>query len=139
MRYLPRYWAALLPLGVAACGYRAPPATDTANPAYIAARDSCAQSASATVDKTNAKTGLAWMSSPVLRWSEIGDATGACMDSKGYGRVRWCTSDELRSGTHQNGMIVTASGVQCSDPPTHRADTAPPVSAPRTKAAKRSP
>ena len=139
--------ALTLLLGLAACGYRPPPATDTANPGYVAARDACQSSATTAVDRSNAKTGLAWMSSPVTRWGEIGDATSSCMDGKGFGRLRWCTPAELRSGTRPNaamsGMVVTASGVQCSDPPTdpstHPADTSPPASAPKAKAGKRSP
>ena len=134
---------ATLLLALAACGYHPPPNTDTGSPAYVAARDSCRSAAVTTVNTTDAKTGLAWMSSPVLRWGQIGDATGACMDGKGFGRLRWCTPEELRSGTRQSDMIVTASGVQCSDPPTdpstRPADTSPPASAPKVKAAKRSP
>lgn len=103
-------------LTLAACGYHPPPQTNTASPAYVADRDACEDNAASTVNKANAKTGLAWFSSPVRRWSQIADATQACMGEKGYGRVRWCTADELHSGSRQGNMIVTASGVQCSDP-----------------------
>ncbi len=106
-------------LALAACGYHPPPQTDTASPAYIADRDACEDKSAGEVNKINAKTGLAWFSSPVRRWSQIADTTQTCMAGKGYGRVRWCTPDELRSGNRQGNMIVTSSGVQCSDPPTH--------------------
>jgi hypothetical protein len=104
---------------LAACGYHPPPQTNTASPAYVADRDACEDKSSTDVNKTNAKTGLAWFSSPVRRWSQIADAAQSCMAGKGYGRVRWCTADELRSGNRQGSMIVTSSGVQCSDPPAH--------------------
>ena len=106
-------------LTLAACGYQPPPQTNTANPAYVADRDTCEDQSHDQVNKTNAKTGLAWFSSPVRRWSQIADATQSCMAGKGYGQVRWCTPEELRSGNRQGSMIVTSSGVQCSDPPTH--------------------
>ena len=133
--------ALLVLVGLAACGYQAPPRTDTASPAFAAARDACEDSAAKQVNQRNAKTGLAWMASPVRRWSQIGDATAACMDGKGFGRVRWCTPEELRNGNRQNGLIVTASGIQCSDPPglpsERPADTSPPASAPTGKAGTR--
>ena len=79
--------------------------------------DACQDQAATKVNETNAKTGLAWFASPVRRWSQIGGATRACMAAKGYGEVRWCTADELRRGSRQGDVIVTASGVQCVDPP----------------------
>ncbi len=105
-------------LALAACGYDPPPHTDTASPAYVADRDACEDKSASDVNRVNAKTGLAWFSSPVRRWGQIADTTQACMAGKGYGRVRWCTAEELRSGSRQGTMIVTSSGVQCSDPPT---------------------
>ena len=110
---------AILPLlTLAACGYQPPPQTNTENPAYIADRDKCEDTSAGDVNKTNAKTGLAWFRSPFRRWSQIADATQSCMAGKGYGRLRWCTADELRSGNRQGNVIVTSTGVQCSDPPT---------------------
>jgi hypothetical protein len=109
---------AAIPVTLAGCGYQPSPRVDTANPAYIADRDACEDKSSGDVNKASAKTGLAWLTSPVRRWGQISDTTQACMASKGYGRVRWCTPEELRSGNHQGNMIVTSSGVQCSDPPT---------------------
>ena len=109
---------ALSVLTLAACGYHPPPQTNTSSPAYIADRDTCEDKAASDVNKTNAKTGLAWFSSPVRRWGQIADATQNCMAGKGYGRLRWCTADELRGGSRQGSVIVTASGVQCADPPT---------------------
>lgn len=136
MRTLPL--ACLLTL--TACGYTPPPRVDTASPAYIADRDACESASAAAVNQRNAKTGLAWFSSPVRRWSQISDATQSCMAGHGYGRLRWCTADELRDGNRQGDVVVTSSGVQCSDPPTARpADTSPPAPASSAKAAKRSP
>ncbi len=110
---------AVLLLGVAACAYHPPPQTDTASPAFIADSDTCEDTAAETVNKTNAKTGLAWFASPVRRWGQIADATQSCMAGKGYGRLRWCTADELRGGNRRGNVIVTSEGVQCADPPTH--------------------
>lgn len=111
---------AIVPLlTLAACGYHPPPQTNTASPAYVADRDACEDKSASDVNKANAKTGLAWFSSPVRRWGQIADTTQACMAGKGYGRLRWCTADELLSGNHQGTVFVTSSGVQCSDPPTH--------------------
>ncbi len=105
----------LLLAGLVACGYRPVAQTETTAPTYQVDLSSCRKTAETDIDKRNAKTGLAWFASPVRRWGQIGDATGACMDGKGYGRVRWCTADELRTGGgHQ---VVTSNGVQCSDKP----------------------
>ena len=106
-------------LGVAACGYHPPPQTNTASPAYVADRDACETQSAEAVNKRNAKTGLDWMASPVRRWGQIADATQNCMAGKGYGRLRWCTPTELREGSRRGDVVVTASGVQCSDPPDH--------------------
>ncbi len=136
MRHLS--FAALLML--TACGYRPPARVDTSNPVYVADRDACRSKSTTEVNQHNAKTGLAWFSSPVRRWSQISDATQSCMADHGYGRLRWCTAEELQSGNRQGNVIVTSSGVQCSDPPTARpADTSPPAPASAAKAAKRTP
>jgi hypothetical protein len=130
--------AALLTL--TACGYQPPPRVDTASPVYVADRDTCEDNSATAVNRQNAKTGLAWFSSPFRRWGQISDATQSCMAGHGYGRLRWCTADELRSGDRQGNIIVTSSGVQCSDPPSARpADTSPPAPASSAKAAKRTP
>ncbi len=102
---------------LAGCGYRPPAQTDVSAKPYQADLASCEDTASTDVNKQNAKKALAWFSSPVRRWSQIGDATQSCMVAKGYGRLRWCTSDELKSGTRSGDMVVTSSGVQCTDPP----------------------
>ena len=133
-----KYFCALSLLTLSACGYHPPPQTNTASPAYVADRDACEDKSTADVNKTDAKTALAWFGSPFHRWSQIADATQSCMAGKGYGRVRWCTPEELRSGNRQGGMIVTASGVQCSDPPTHPTDTFPPATGKTAPAAMRS-
>lgn len=130
--------AALLTL--TACSYQPPPRVDTASPVYVADRDTCEDSSATAVNRQNAKTGLAWLSSPFRRWGQISDATQSCMAGHGYGRLRWCTADELRSGDRQGNVIVTSSGVQCSDPPSARpADISPPAPASSAKAAKRTP
>ena len=130
--------AALLTL--TACGYQAPPRVDTTSPVYTADRDTCEDTSATAVNRQNAKTGLAWFSSPFRRWGQISDATQSCMANHGYGRLRWCTAEELRSGDRQGNVIVTSSGVQCSDPPTARpADTSPPAPASSAKTAKKTP
>lgn len=76
--------------------------------------EACDASVPEGVDKRNAKTGLAWFGGPVTRWGQIDDAMNACMGGKGWGRVRACTADELRTGSPTR--IVTRSSVQCADP-----------------------
>ena len=110
-------WPLALLLGLVGCGYTPPAQTDVAAPAYRTDLTACEDTASKDVNTHNAKTGLAWFASPVRRWGQISDATQACMVGKGYGRVRWCSADELRSGTRSGNVVVTSSGVQCSDPP----------------------
>ena len=110
-------------LALAACGYTPPPRADTSSPAYQTAIDACQDTVSSAVNKQNAKTGLAWLASPVRRWSQIGDGVSACMAQKGYGRTRACTPAELRQGNRSSNMVVTASGIQCFDPGTRQ--TAP--------------
>ncbi len=100
----------------ASCGYTPPPRTDTSSPTYQTAVDACDDAVSSAVNKRNAKTGLAWLASPVRRWSQIGDGVSACMAQKGYGRTRACTPAELRQGNRSPNLVVTASGIQCSDP-----------------------
>lgn len=136
MRHLP--FAALLTL--TACGYQPPARVDMSNPVFVADREACENKSASEVNQRNAKTGLAWFSSPVRRWSQISDATQSCMAGHGYGRLRWCTAEELRSGDRQGNVIVTSSGVQCSDPPTARpADISPPAPVSPAKAATPTP
>ena len=101
---------------LAACGYAPPPRTDTAAPRYQADLDACETAVPAAVNRTNAKTGLAWFSSPVRRWFQIDDGVSDCMAGKGWGRVRACTAEELRRGDRNASTVVTASGVRCADP-----------------------
>ena len=108
--------AAML-VALVGCGYRPPAQTDTASPTYEADLKACHQASEAGVTKQNAKRALTWFASPVSRWSQIGDATGSCMASKGYGQVRWCQPGEL--GTSGN-IVVTAAGVQCVQRPTRK-------------------
>lgn len=132
MRMLPIACSLLL----AACGYQPPARVDTSSPAYVADRDACKRQSTTEVNQHDIKTGLAWFSAPVRRWSQISDATQSCMAGRGYGRVRWCTAEELRSGSRTGDVIVTSSGVQCSDPPTRPTDTSPPDAASPVKAAR---
>ena len=115
------------------CGYSPPPRTDGAAPQdaqrYEADLDKCRDDTATAVNKRNAKTGLAWFASPVTRWGQIGDGVSACMGARGYGRLRVCTAEELRTGG--GSRTVTTAGVRCSDPPTppeaRPADTSPPA------------
>jgi len=104
-------------LALAGCGYAAPSEVDRSAPAYRADLGKCEDTAASDVNKQNAKTGLAWFASPVRRWGQIGDAVQSCMADKGYGRLRWCTPEELRSG---NG-VATAAGLKCEEPPPKKA------------------
>lgn len=99
-----------------ACGYTPPGRVDAASPKYAADLDACDASVPDAVNKRNAKTGHSWFLSPITRWSQIDDGLNACMAGKGWGRVRSCTAEELRSGGRAGGMVVTARGVQCADP-----------------------
>ena len=105
--------AALL---LASCSPTPPPGTEGGSPRYLADREACDDAASTAVNKRNAKTGLSWFASPVTRWSQIGDATDACMAEKGWGRIRACTADELRAGGRAGNLVVTAAGARCRDP-----------------------
>lgn len=118
MRYLGGMlrFAPLLPLLLTACGYTPPSPAARAMPAYQADLSACQDSAPSAVNKQNAKTGLAWLASPIRRWGQIEDGISMCMADKGYGRVRWCTADELRGGTRTTDRVVTSAGIQCVDP-----------------------
>lgn len=98
------------------CGYTPPGRTDTESPRYKADLAACEGSVPGAVNRRNAKTGLAWITSPVIRWSQIGDEMNACMDGKGWGRVRACTAEELRQGDRTGSLVVSARGIQCADP-----------------------
>lgn len=104
-------------LGLAACGQLPPAQTDTAASGYTADLAACEASATSAVNARNAKTAPAWFASPFRRWGQIADATQGCMQARGYGRVRWCSAEELRSGARSGNVVVTPSGVQCADPP----------------------
>lgn len=102
---------------LAACGYTPPPQANTSAPSYRADLDKCEDEATAAVRKQNAKRFLSWLSSPVRRWSQIGDEVQVCMAGKGYGRTRWCTPAELRDASRAGNLVVTATGIQCAEPP----------------------
>ncbi len=107
----------LLPLLAAGCGYEPPAQADRGAPTYEADLSGCKSTVASDVNKRNAKTGLAWFASPVRRWGQISEGVQTCMVSKGYGQVRWCTDDEIKSGNRSGAVVVTAAGLQCSDPP----------------------
>lgn len=114
MRHLPPLLLAAAIL--AACGYTPPPQANAASPAYKTDYAACDSAVPQAVNRRNAKTGLAWISSPVTRWSQIDDGMNACMAAKGWGRVRACTTNELGAGNRTGSLVVTARGVQCADP-----------------------
>ena len=111
MRPLPALLTTCLLLS--GCG-GSPPVPPAEVPQYEAERDACRTNAADAVDGRAAKTGLAWFASSVTRWSRIDDRTDACMARRGWGRVRSCTADELRTGG--GNRTVTAAGIRCSDP-----------------------
>ena len=108
---------ALLLLALVACGYDPPAQTDTSKPAYTTDLEACQDSAATEVGQRNVKKALAWFSAPVRRWGQIDDAVQACMAGKGYGRLRTCSDEEIRTGAKSGNMVVTASGIRCSEPP----------------------
>lgn len=72
-------------LAVAGCyGYEPRVETDRAAPKYQADLAACQQSSVDAVNKRNAKTGLAWISSPVRRPFQIREAIRSCVREKGY-------------------------------------------------------
>ncbi len=72
-------------LAVAGCyGYEPRVETDRSAPKYQADLASCQQSSVDAVNKRNAKTGLAWISSPVRRTFQIREAIRSCVREKGY-------------------------------------------------------
>ncbi len=102
---------------VAGCGYQPPAQTNTAAPAYQTDLTTCRATARKAVNTQTVKRFLGWVASPVTRWGRIDSAEESCMAGKGYGRLRWCTDEELRNGTKSGGVVVTSTGVHCSDPP----------------------
>lgn len=99
---------------LAGCGYTPPGGTDTKADKYRTDLAACEASVPDAVDKRNAKTGLAWMTGGITRWSQIGDGKGACMAGKGWGLTRTCTAEELRTGG--GNRTVGPSGIRCADP-----------------------
>lgn len=72
-------------LSVAGCsGYEPPTMTDRAAPQYQADLAACQEESVDAVNKRNAKTGLAWISSPVRRGSQIRAAIRDCIRAKAY-------------------------------------------------------
>jgi hypothetical protein len=104
----------LLAATLAACGYAPPAHTDTDSPQYQADLDACDSSVPDAVDRNNAKKGLTWLAGALTRWPRIDAAMDKCMADKGWGHVRACTADELR--THTGNKTVTRDGIRCSDP-----------------------
>ena len=108
------FLAALL---LAACA-GTPPAAEAGSAAYRTDHDACDAAVPGAVNKRNAKTGLAWFASPITRWGDIAEGMNACMAGKGWGRTRTCTPAELAAGSRTPGLLVTATGIRCSDPGT---------------------
>lgn len=75
--------ASLLALG-ACSGYDPPVRADRAAPSYQADLAACRADAAAAVDRENAKTVLAWVSSPVRRPGQVRAGVRACLAGKGY-------------------------------------------------------
>ena len=72
-------------LAVAGCaGYEPRTETDRSASKYQADLAACQQSSVDAVNKRNAKTGLAWFSSPVRRPFQIREAIRSCVREKGY-------------------------------------------------------
>ena len=72
-------------LAVAGCaGYEPRAETDRSAPKYQADLAACQESSVDAVNKRNAKTGLAWLSSPVRRPFQIREAIRSCVREKGY-------------------------------------------------------
>ena len=69
---------------LAGCGGYAPRVTSTASPTYQTDLVSCQDTSAAEVNRRNAKTGLAWFSSPFRRTFQIHAAIRGCMEAKGY-------------------------------------------------------
>ncbi len=96
------------------CGYTPSPHTDTQSPRFQADLEACRTSVPEAVNKNNAKRALRWFASGVTRWGDIDDGIRACMQGKGWGQLRACTAEELRTGAGER--TVTARGLQCVDP-----------------------
>lgn len=78
----------LATLGLAACARPNQPPNPPPGPRADAYRNdyaACDTSVPNAVDKRNAKTGLAWIASPIRRWGQIADGIDACMAAKGWG------------------------------------------------------
>jgi len=71
-------------LGAAGCVSSYAPAVQGAGPAYQADLAACQEQSTDAVDKRNAKTGLAWLSSPVRRPFQVRPEIRACLKAKGY-------------------------------------------------------
>ena len=71
-------------LGTAGCVSSYAPATRGAGPAYQADLAACQEQSTAAVNKRNAKTGLAWFSSPIRAPFQVRPEIRACLRAKGY-------------------------------------------------------
>ena len=79
----------LMVLPAAGCGAYAPALqagaqTDVSAPAYQADLQACQTQSAVAVDKRNAKTGLAWLASPVRRPFQVRAEIRSCLKGKGY-------------------------------------------------------
>ena len=71
-------------LGTAGCVSSYAPAARGAGPAYQADLVACQEQSTDTVNKRNAKTGLAWFSSPFRAPFQVRPEIRACLKAKGY-------------------------------------------------------
>lgn len=71
-------------LGTAGCVSSYAPAAQGAGPAYQADLAACQEQSTDAVNKRNAKTGLAWFSSPFRAPFQVRPEIRACLKAKGY-------------------------------------------------------
>ncbi len=71
-------------LGATGCVSSYAPGVQGAGPAYQADLAACQEQSTTAVNKRNAKTGLAWMASPVRAPFQVRPAIRECLKAKGY-------------------------------------------------------
>ncbi len=75
--------AVFLSLALAGCAYE-PAITNRDAPGYNADLSGCRDSSAVSVDRSNAKTGFDWFTSPARRPFQYRAAVRACLAGKGY-------------------------------------------------------
>ena len=71
-------------LGATGCVSSYAPAVQGAGPAYQSDLAACQEQSTAAINKRNAKTGLAWLTSPVRAPLQVRLAIRECLKAKGY-------------------------------------------------------